>query len=96
MTWHAYFARLNVDGELAAIVKQYYGRSEDAEFAGAPVFMRHLQSRLPLYKKWFEEAAQQSSQDWRLLAAIGYQESKWNPSAASASGAQGSDATDGA
>ncbi len=29
--------------------------------------MQHLQSRLPLYKKWFEEAAEQSSQDWRLL-----------------------------
>ena len=45
--------------------------------------MQHLQSRLPLYKQWFDEAAEQSSQDWRLLAAIGYQESKWNPSAAS-------------
>ena len=84
-----YFAHLNGDGELAAIVKRYYGRSEDMEFAGAPGFMQHLQSRLPLYKKWFEEAAEQSSQDWRLLAAIGYQESKWNPSAASASGAKG-------
>jgi membrane-bound lytic murein transglycosylase F len=85
----AYFAHLNGDGELEAIVKRYYGRSEDSEFAGAPGFMHHLQSRLPLYKKWFEEAAQQSSQDWRLLAAIGYQESKWNPSAASAAGAKG-------
>jgi len=84
-----YFARLSGDGELAAIVKRYYGRSEDLEFAGARGFMRHLQSRLPLYQKWFEEAAEQSSQDWRLLAAIGYQESKWNPSAASASGAKG-------
>src|SRR5277367_4458505 len=84
-----YFARLNANGELAAIVKRYYGRSEDLEFAGARGFMRHLQSRLPLYKKWFEEAAEQSSQDWRLLAAIGYQESKWNPSAASGSGAKG-------
>jgi membrane-bound lytic murein transglycosylase MltF len=44
---------------------------------------------LPLYQKWFEEAALQSSQDWRLLAAIGYQESKWNPEASSASGAKG-------
>jgi membrane-bound lytic murein transglycosylase F len=84
-----YFARMNTDGELAAIVNRYYGRSEDFEFAGAGGFMRHLQSRLPLYKKWFEEAAEQSSQDWRLLAAIGYQESKWNPVAASASGAKG-------
>jgi membrane-bound lytic murein transglycosylase F len=84
-----YFAGLDATGELAAIVKHYYGRSEDAEFAEAPAFMRDLQSRLPLYKRWFEEAAQQSSQDWRLLAAIGYQESKWNPSAASPSGALG-------
>jgi len=84
-----YFARLNVDGELAAIVKRYYGRSQDPQSAGARGFMHHLQSRLPLYKKWFQEAAKQSSQDWRLLAAIGYQESKWNPSAASASGAKG-------
>ena len=91
---HGYFGRLSLDGELAAIVKRYYGRSEDVHFAGTHVagtrgFMRHLQSRLPLYKKWFQEAAQQSSQDWRLLAAIGYEESKWNPSAASASGAKG-------
>ena len=84
-----YFARLNVNGELAVIVKRYYGRSEGPQSAGARGFMRHLQSRLPLYKKWFQEAAKQSSQDWRLLAAIGYQESKWNPSAASASGAKG-------
>ncbi len=84
-----YFARISVNGELAAIVKRYYGHSEDLEFDGARGFMRHVQSRLPLYQKWFEEAAALSSQDWRLLAAIGYQESKWNPSAASAAGAKG-------
>ncbi|MEA3134634.1 MAG: rane-bound lytic murein transglycosylase [Gammaproteobacteria bacterium] len=84
-----YFSRMNSDGELAAIVKRYYGRSEDMDFVSARGFMRHLQSRLPLYKKWFEEAAEQSSQDWRLLAAIGYQESKWNPAAASSAGAKG-------
>jgi membrane-bound lytic murein transglycosylase F len=84
-----YFARLKLGGELATIVNRYYGRSEDAEFAGGPGFMRHLQSRLPLYKQWFVEAAEQSSQDWRLLAAIGYQESKWNPRASSSAGARG-------
>ena len=84
-----YFMRLKLDGELASIVNHYYGRTEDAEFAGGPGFMQHLQSRLPLYKQWFVEAAEQSSQDWRLLAAMGYQESKWNPSAASSAGARG-------
>ncbi len=85
----AYFAALNRDGELASIVNRYYDRSEDLELVGERGFIQHLQSRLPLYKKWFEEAAEQSSQDWRLLAAIGYQESKWNPSAASGAGARG-------
>jgi membrane-bound lytic murein transglycosylase F len=84
-----YFARFKGGGELATIVNRYYGRTEEAEFAGGPGFMRHLQSRLPLYKQWFVEAAEQSSQDWRLLAAMGYQESKWNPSAASSAGARG-------
>src|SRR6202522_1688118 len=84
-----YFASLHRSGDLAAMLSRYYDRSEDAEFAEAPVLMRHFQDRLPLYKRWFEEAAEQSSQDWRLLAAIGYQESKWNPSAASAAGAMG-------
>jgi membrane-bound lytic murein transglycosylase F len=84
-----YFGRLHGDGELAAIVNRYYGRSEDMEPSGERGFMRHLQSRLPLYQEWFVEAAEQSSQDWRLLAAIGYQESKWNPSAASSAGARG-------
>ena len=84
-----FFTHLDNDGSLAAIVKRYYGRSEDMQFADSRGFMEHLQSRLPLYQEWFEEAAEQSSQDWRLLAAIGYQESKWNPVAASASGAKG-------
>ncbi len=84
-----YFSRVNSTGELAAIVQRYYGRSENLLYVGPRGFMRDMQSRLPLYRKWFEEAAVQSSQDWRLLAAIGYQESKWNPSAASPSGAKG-------
>ncbi len=84
-----YFSRMTTDGELAGIVGRYYGRAEDPERVAADGFMRHLQSRLPLYRRWFEEAAEQSRQDWRLLAAIGYQESKWDPAAASAAGARG-------
>jgi len=51
-----YFASLHRSGDLAAILSRYYDRSEDAEFAEAPTFMRHFQDRLPLYKRWFEEA----------------------------------------
>ena len=86
----AYFGRLNATGQLAAIIKHYYRPPMESEAAaGHPDFVRHLQSRLPLYQKWFEDAGRQSSEDWRLLAAIAYQESKWNPGASSLSGAKG-------
>jgi membrane-bound lytic murein transglycosylase F len=44
---------------------------------------------LPRYQPLFEAASVQTGVDWRLLAAIGYQESKWNPLAESADGAFG-------
>jgi membrane-bound lytic murein transglycosylase F len=84
-----YFDKAAGSGELAAVMQRYYDRVEDTEFAGSSSFMAHIQSRLTLYRQWFEEAGIQSRQDWRLLAAIGYQESKWNPRAASSAGAKG-------
>ncbi len=84
-----YFSRLGGNGDLAAILAHYYGPSENLDYVGPRSFMRDMQSRLPLYRGWFEEAATESSEDWRLLAAIGYQESKWNPGASSPTGAKG-------
>jgi membrane-bound lytic murein transglycosylase F len=52
-------------------------------------FHQDLAARLPQYRAWFEEASQQTGVDWRLLAAIGYQESKWDPDAESSMGASG-------
>jgi membrane-bound lytic murein transglycosylase F len=52
-------------------------------------FHQDLAARLPQYRAWFEEASQQTGVDWRLLAAIGYQESKWDPEAESSMGASG-------
>ena len=52
-------------------------------------FHEDLAARLPQYRAWFEEASEQTGVDWRLLAAIGYQESKWDPEAQSAAGATG-------
>src|SRR5580698_5754547 len=52
-------------------------------------FHLDLAARLPQYRAWFEEASQETGVDWRLLAAIGYQESKWDPEAQSSMGASG-------
>ena len=44
---NGYFGRINLDGELTAIVHRYYGRAERVEFGESEVFLHHLQSRLP-------------------------------------------------
>ena len=45
------------------------------------LFAKHLQQRLPRYEKAFRETAKEHGIDWRLLAAIGYRESHWQPEA---------------
>lgn len=84
-----YFARVAIRGDLSEIMKRYYGRGERLQFVGARGVMRHIQGRLPMLREWFEAAGTSVGEDWRLLAAIGYQESKWDPSAASNNGAVG-------
>ena len=84
-----YFAQVVIRGDLSEIMKRYYGRGEKLQFVGARGVMRHIQGRLPMLQSWFEAAALSVGEDWRLLAAIGYQESKWDPGAASNNGAMG-------
>jgi membrane-bound lytic murein transglycosylase F len=48
-----------------------------------------VQTRLPRYLDWFKEAADKYQLDWRLLAAMGYQESKWDSGAVSFTGVRG-------
>jgi membrane-bound lytic murein transglycosylase F len=52
-------------------------------------FLDHVVERLPRYRGAFVEAERNWDIDWRLLAAIGYQESKWDPLAISPTGVRG-------
>ena len=52
-------------------------------------FNADIQRLLPQYRQHFHAAATRSGVDWRLLAAIGYQESHWNPQAVSYTGVRG-------
>ena len=84
-----FFASLASSGELATLERESSGDTRPFEYEESRVFHEHVLERLPRYQVWFTEAATQTGIDWRLLAAIGYQESKWNPSAASGDGALG-------
>ncbi|HNP27620.1 MAG TPA: transglycosylase SLT domain-containing protein [Nitrospirales bacterium] len=53
------------------------------------VFLRHIETRLPIYREEFQEAEKKSGIPWMLLAAMAYQESQWNPKAVSPTGVRG-------
>ncbi len=52
-------------------------------------FRQHVRTRLPALRPYFEAAARETGFDWKLLAALGYQESRWLRRAQSPAGAQG-------
>jgi membrane-bound lytic murein transglycosylase MltF len=56
-----------------------------------PMLMRlqRRPQRLPALRRHFQEAQTLTGIDWRLLAAIGYQESQWDPGAVSPTGVRG-------
>ena len=85
-----YFVELEASNELAGIIERYYFHVEDEfDYVGSRAFVRHFESRLPEYKAFFLRASGETGVDWRLLAAMAYQESHWNPDAVSPTGVRG-------
>jgi membrane-bound lytic murein transglycosylase F len=74
---------------LERLTQRYYGHVDVLGYVGAYTFAQHLQQRLPKYEQQFRAAAKTHGVDWRLLAAVGYQESLWHPSATSKTGVRG-------
>jgi len=52
-------------------------------------FHSHIETRLPHLRSSFEAAGRDTGLNWKMLAALGYQESRWRPAAVSPRGAQG-------
>jgi membrane-bound lytic murein transglycosylase F len=86
---NAFFAASRTDGLVEGVLERYYGNRERFDYLLSRNFMAHVESRLPRYLEWFRDAAARYQLDWRLLAAMGYQESKWNPGAVSFTGVRG-------
>jgi membrane-bound lytic murein transglycosylase F len=84
-----FFNLIKKNGELTRLIERSYGHLENFDYVGTVYFKRHVETRLPQYRENFEIAAAENNLDWRLLAAIGYQESHWNPQAVSPTGVRG-------
>ena len=86
---NSYLDKVEKNGTLQRLKDRYYGHVDVLGYVGAYTFAQHLQQRLPKYEKHFRAYAKAEKVDWRLLAAIGYQESLWQPTVTSKTGVRG-------
>ncbi|MGB1581639.1 MAG: membrane-bound lytic murein transglycosylase MltF [Nevskiales bacterium] len=84
-----FITQLRKSGELTRTVDRYFSSADNLGYVGASKFAEHVKLRLPLYEEAFKEAADKHGLDWRLLAAVGYQESHWLRHARSPTGVRG-------
>src|SRR5438874_532177 len=85
----AFFERIVRDGTLQRLIDRYFGYARRVERIDASVFQERIRTILPTYAAVFHQAQQQSGIEWRLVAAIAYQESHWNPQAISETNVRG-------
>jgi membrane-bound lytic murein transglycosylase F len=84
-----FFTKARAEGLLARFADRYFGHAAQVERIDAGVFQDRLRSVLPAYRRMFEDAQIATGVEWRLLAALAYQESQWDPFATSDTGVRG-------
>ncbi len=84
-----FFKQIQEDGRLEQLIHRHYSHVASFNYSDIQTFNHHLETRLPKYTGLFKQEAENFDIDWRLLAAIGYQESLWNARAKSPTGVRG-------
>ncbi|MCD4596361.1 membrane-bound lytic murein transglycosylase MltF, partial [Proteus mirabilis] len=78
---------LSQDDVLARLEEKYFGHVGSFDYFDTLSFITAIDSILPNYQPLFEKYAE--TFDWRLLAAMAWQESHWDPHATSPTGVRG-------
>lgn len=84
-----FLATARRSGELARLNDRYFGHVDRINRQAVAQLIEDIQTLLPHYRKHFQSAQAATGIDWRLLAAVAYQESKWDPLATSSTGVRG-------
>lgn len=82
-----FFNGISSDGTLARLEEKYLGHVGAFDYVDTRSFLRAIDNVLPELQPLFEKYSDHI--DWRLLAAISYQESHWNALATSPTGVRG-------
>ncbi len=84
-----FFAEIEKNEELSKLLDRYYGHNDRLAPLDAAEFIAQTTKTLPKFRPLFEEAGKSANEDWRLIAAIAYQESHWDPLATSFTNVRG-------
>ncbi len=84
-----FFTAIQQDGTLHRLLDRYYGNNNRLDKMDAAAFITRTKNVLPRFRHMFDEAATLTGIDWRLLAALSYQESQWDPLATSYTNVRG-------
>lgn len=84
-----FFATIRANNELKNLIDRHYAQFEQLDQQLARQFIEDVDKRISPYLAAFKAAGMKYNIDWRLLAAMAYQESKWEPEARSHVGAYG-------
>ncbi len=82
-----YFGHLHQGGVFKSLEDKYFGHIRQFNYVDTRAFIQAAKNQLPTYIDMFRRHAKDI--DWRLLAAMSYQESHWQPDAVSYTGVQG-------
>jgi len=86
-----YIKSKNTKDFIANLESKYYSKNSISSyiFIGSRIFITDMITKLPQYELTFREVSKIHNLDWKLLAAIAYQESKWDNKAVSPTGVRG-------
>jgi membrane-bound lytic murein transglycosylase F len=84
-----YLEKVQRDGTLARLEDRYYGHVLRLTQADVIKFLADIETVLPKLRKLFQAAETVTGLDWRLIAAIAYQESHWDSFATSPTNVRG-------
>jgi membrane-bound lytic murein transglycosylase F len=85
----AFLSRAEAQGLVSRLYERYFGHVKRLGGQDVSGILDKRLGLLPRYRPLFQQAQDDTGLDWRLLAAIAYQESQWNPLATSPTGVRG-------
>ncbi len=74
----AFFSKIKKNGALRNLIDRYHGNAKRLKPVDVKAFLIRSRTLLPKYKRLFQQAQEITGLDWRLIAAISYQESHWD------------------